>query len=83
MDSTVLELSMRGLALVPVVVAFTSVVKLYVDSYWAPLISLGLGVCGALLVGGVTFLDSAILGGIVVGLMASGLYSGGARMLRG
>lgn len=80
MDTQIIELSVRGLALVPVVIALTSLVKLYINSYWSPLTSLAFGVAGAYLVGGVTFLDSWALGGIVVGLMASGLYSGVSRM---
>lgn len=83
MDSTVIELTARGLALVPIVMACVSLAKLYVDSYWSPLIALALGVAGSVLVGGVLFLDSAWLGGIVVGLMAAGLYSGSAKMISG
>lgn len=80
MDTQIIELSVRGLALVPVVIALTQLVKVYLDSYWSPLVSLFFGVAGAYTVGGVTFLDSAALGGVVVGLMASGLYSGVSKM---
>ncbi len=81
MDTTLIEISARGLVLVPVVMALVSLAKYYIDSYWAPLMSLGIGVVAAYLVGGVTFMDSTAMGGIVVGLMASGLYSGVARMI--
>lgn len=83
MDATVIELSARGLVLVPVVMALVSLVKMYVDSYWSPLFAVGFGVAGSVLVGGVLFLGSPWLGGIVVGLMAAGLYAGSAKMISG
>lgn len=80
MDNTLIEVSGRGLSLVPVVIACVAIAKMYVDSYWAPLMSVSCGAALASVAGGITFLDSPILGGIVVGLMASGLYSGVAKM---
>ncbi len=80
MDNTILVLSARGLALVPVTVALVSVAKYYLGEKWgpyfSPLLSLGFGGILVAIVGGVTVLDSQILGGLIVGLTASGLYSG-------
>lgn len=83
MDNTIVSLSAQGLVLVPIVMALVSLVKMYVDSYWSPLFALIFGVAGSLLIGGVTLLGSPWLGGIVVGLMAAGLYSGGAKLIQG
>lgn len=70
------QLSAVGLAMIPIVMALVSVAKLYVDSRYAPLISLALGIAGALLIPSVSLFGSALLGGIVIGLSASGAYSG-------
>lgn len=60
---------------VPVVIGLVSVLKTVgLNSKWAPLTSIGLGLVFAFLVGGTPV--SIALGGIIVGLMASGLYSG-------
>lgn len=65
-------------ALTALVMALTSMVKNVVDSRWSPLFSLVLGVLGVWLVG-VSFV-SAILPGLVVGVLAAGLYSGGKSL---
>lgn len=75
MDSAVV-LSANAIAVVPIVVALTSLAKMYIDSRWAPLISLALGIASAFVVPSVAFFGSPLLGGIVIGLAASGLYSG-------
>lgn len=65
-----------ALTLVPVVVALTSIIKAFItDTRYSPIISLVLGIAGALalLPGAV---GVAIVTGIVIGLTASGLYSG-------
>jgi hypothetical protein len=68
-------LSVANLALVPVVVGLVQVVKGFINSKYAPLCSLvfGIGVSSV-------FPDSTVaetvLSGIVIGLAASGLYSG-------
>lgn len=72
---TILQLSPAILALVPIVLGLTAVAKMYVDSRWAPLIALGFGIGGAFLVPAAT-IALTVLSGIVVGLTASGLYSG-------
>lgn len=70
-----IEISPSILALVPLVIGLTSIAKLYVDNRYAPLISLGFGVALAFLVPAAT-LAITILSGLVIGLTASGLYSG-------
>lgn len=86
MIEPVVELSWVGVALAPIVIALTSLVKSSfpsVEGRWSALVALGLGVVLSYVVGGVLFLDSEILGGIVVGLMASGMYSGGRATFAG
>lgn len=63
------------LALIPVVVGATALVKLYLPSKWAPLIALVFGIAGAFLFPAMA-IGTTVLSGIVVGLSASGLYSG-------
>lgn len=73
-------LSSSALALVPVVMALTSLSKMYIDSKWAPLVSLGIGIIGAFLVPSVAW-QGTVLTGIVMGLTASGVYSGAKSMV--
>lgn len=75
MDNTLIELSARGLALVPVAMALVEVGKKYIDTRWAPIMGLVIGVFLSFTVGGATFLGSAVLGGIVIGLLAGGVWS--------
>lgn len=69
------EFSPIILALVPVVIGLTSLAKMYMPSKYAPIVSLALGVAGAFLFPAST-IAVTILSGVVVGLTASGLYSG-------
>jgi hypothetical protein len=63
------------LALIPVVVGLVHVVrKVGLSTKYAPVVSLAFGVVCAYLVGGSA--TTVIISGIVVGLSASGLYSG-------
>lgn len=76
MEQSIVQLSGVALTLVPVVVALTSIIKAFItDTRYSPIISLVLGIAGALalLPGAV---GVAIVTGIVIGLTASGLYSG-------
>lgn len=70
-----IQVSPAIIALIPVVIGLTALAKLYIDSKWAPLTALALGVAGAFLFPAVT-VPVTILSGIIVGLSASGLYSG-------
>lgn len=63
------------LALIPVVIGVTEVVKrMGLAKKFVPLASLLLGVLGSWLLGGEW--TEIILAGVIVGLSASGLYSG-------
>jgi len=75
-----ISLSAEALALVPIVMALTALAKNYMKSKWAPLMALVLGVAGMFLIPQAT-MAMTILSGIVVGLTASGLYSGGKTMI--
>ena len=70
-----MELSQAFLILVPVIVGITQVVKaIGMDSRFAPLVSVILGVAGAFLISGIS--GGVAIGGIVAGLSACGLWSG-------
>lgn len=71
-----ITLSLVGMGLVPVVVGLTSIVKIYVDSKWAPLVSLAFSVALAWVVPDTAVAGSVLLGGVMIGLAACGLYSG-------
>lgn len=76
MDTSVAQLSGAALALVPVVMALTQAVKVYlVDSRWAFAVSLVLGIGASFLVPGAT-IAATVLQGILIGLSASGLFTG-------
>jgi hypothetical protein len=75
MDVSLVSLSAVSVAMIPVVLGLVSVVKMYVDSKWAPLASLALGVAAAFFVPAAT-IGLTVLQGVLVGLAASGLYSG-------
>jgi len=70
-----METSSSFLILVPIIVGLVSAIKIVgLDSRFAPILALALGVLGASVLVG--FSGSAVLGGIIAGLTASGLYSG-------
>lgn len=80
-SSIVVELSGVALTLVPVVVALTSIIKAFIlDSRFYPVISIGLGMALSILV-----LPSSIavsvVSGLIIGLTASGAYSGVKSMV--
>lgn len=74
---------MQSIALAPLVAALTELVKrLGLPSKYAPLVSIGLGIGLQFAVAaGVTTIDTA-LQGLVIGLAASGLYSGGKTLVK-
>lgn len=82
MDSTLVQLSIASVGLVPVVLALTSLIKIYVDSRWSPLISLVLGIASAFIFPSTT-IALTILQGLLIGLSASGLYSGVKATVQG
>ena len=70
-----MEISNGFLILVPIIVGLVKVAKVAkLQSRYAPLLSLALGVAGASLLVG--FSGGAVLGGLIAGLTASGLFSG-------
>lgn len=73
----IIELSPVVLGLIPVIIGVVQVIKTAtgIDSRYTPLISLIFGVCGAFLVP-VDTVAMTIIGGLIIGLSASGLYSG-------
>jgi len=62
--------------LVPIVIGLVEVAKRSgLATKWSPVLSIFLGIAGAYLVGSYVSADT-LLQGIIVGLSASGLYSG-------
>lgn len=73
-------LSPALLAIVPLTVGIVAVLRgIGIPTQYAPLASVCTGVALACFV--VTTVPEVVLGGIAIGLMASGLYSGGKTML--
>jgi hypothetical protein len=80
MDISIVSISPISLALVPVVLGLVSLAKIYISSKWAPLLSLVLGIGAAFFIPSST-IALTILQGILIGLSASGLYSGARSTL--
>ena len=73
-------LSPELLAIVPLTVGLVAALRGFgIPSQYAPVASILTGVALAFLV--VTTVPEVILGGLAIGLMASGLYSGGKTIL--
>ena len=69
-----MEVSLQFIVLVPVVVGLVKAVRMAgVRSKWLPLVSIAMGIATVYVLGGFN-LD--IIQGIIVGLTASGLWSG-------
>lgn len=75
MDVSLVSLSAVSIALIPVVVGLSAIVKSFLtDSRWVPVSALALGVVTAFFVPAAT-IGLTILQGVLVGLSACGLYS--------
>lgn len=75
-----LQLSAAAMGLVPVIMAITSASKQYVGAKWSPLIALAISLAASFLVP-TADITTTIIQGVVMGLMASGLYSSGKTTL--
>lgn len=74
-----MEISLANAALIPVVLALVQVAKkLGIPSKWAPVVSIVLGFITVYLTNGH---NSEILAGLLVGLSASGIWSGSKSMI--
>lgn len=70
------------LALVPIVIGLVEAIKkVGLPDRWAPIVSIALGLGGAWLIGGTAL--AIVLSGLVIGLSASGLYSGTSAVRNG
>lgn len=76
MVTSLVSLSAVSLALVPVVMAVTQIVKMWVvDSRWAPIVSILAGIVLAFAIPETT-VGMTVLQGVLIGLSAAGLFSG-------
>lgn len=76
MNIEVFQLTPLALAAIPVIVGLVQVIKgIGLPSKYAPIASIALGV-GVLAIVGLTW-QAYLIQGIIVGLSAAGLYSGG------
>lgn len=74
-------MTVENLAVVPVVIGLVEAIKRTgVPSNWSPLVALVFGVIGAFVFPAAT-LGLTMLSGVTIGLMASGLYSGGKALV--
>lgn len=79
---TLFSLSPLVIGSTPIVLGVTSAIKqIGLPNQYAPLVSILLGIGAVLLTGAVW--QVAIAQGIIVGLVASGLYSGGKALMQG
>ena len=70
-----MEITTQFMVLIPVVVGVVQVIKMTgLSSRYLPVISLILGMVGAVLIG--AFDSTSLVQGVIVGLSASGLWSG-------
>lgn len=75
-----MEIASSFIVLVPIIVGVVQVAKVSgMNSRYAPLLSLALGVGFGVGMGQVNF--AGIMQGVAIGLSASGLYSGGKAMI--
>lgn len=75
MTDSLIQLSPLSLALVPIVMGLVSISKGYMDARYSPLLALVLGIAGSFLIPEATW-QMTTLAGLVIGLMAAGVYSG-------
>ena len=71
-----------GFPAVLIVMGLVQVVKMFVSSKWAVLFSLAFGVGLVSLANYATWTPEALVKGIVVGLCASGLFSGAKAVIK-
>lgn len=69
------------MALVPVIMAVTSVSKSYIDTKWSPLVSIALSLLASFALVSSGDVTTNVIQGILMGLAAAGLYSGGKTTL--
>jgi hypothetical protein len=62
-------------AFTPIIVGLVALTKLYIDSRWAPLIAVTVGIILSIFFSGLA-ISWAVLLGLLAGLSAAGLYSG-------
>jgi len=65
-----------ALALIPVDIALVALAKMYLDAKYAALVSVFFGIILACLIPDAGGWRGIVLDGIIIGLSASGLYSG-------
>lgn len=76
----IVTLSTVSMAFVPVVMAITQVFKTFiVDGRWAPLVSIASGIVLSFAIPEANIVLT-VLQGVLIGLTASGLFSGGKAM---
>lgn len=71
------SLTTGAMALIPIIMALTSLTKNYVDSKWSPAIVLALSLAAAFSLVPLDTVPHTTLEGILMALAAAGLYSGG------
>lgn len=64
------------LSLIPIVIGLVQVSKIYINNRYAPLLAIVLGIVGSFLVVIDMTIGETLISGIIVGLSASGFYSG-------
>lgn len=77
-----MDVTVQFLVLVPIVVGLVEAIKqLGLSHRFAPLLSVVLGIVGAMLIGTVD--QASVIQGVIAGLTASGLWSGVKKSIEG
>jgi len=78
-----MDMLIFGLPVVAITIGLVEVVKkLGIPTRWCALISIAIGIVLAYIGGGFIFNPEMIIGGIVIGLTASGFYSGAKATIK-
>ncbi len=82
---SIVSLSSYSIALVPVVMGLTSIVKNFLtsgDGRFAPVVAIVFGILGAFLIPDLS-IQETIMQGVLIGLTAAGVYSGVKSVVMG
>lgn len=74
------KMSPLMVALIPLTMAIVGVLRIYIDSYYAPAMSLAVGLVLAVIATDTSF-SQTVIAGLVVGTSAAGTFAGFKKVL--
>ena len=75
-----MEISAVAMGVVPVIMGLVSLSKSYLDARFSPLVALALSLAASFVLVPTGDLTGTVIQGVVMALMAAGLYSGGKTL---